>query len=161
MKPGIVDRVLYSYRIGDPAGKHPIYDDEGARLFPGRWNTPSSPMLYTSEHYATALIEKLAHFNGVLPGNQHYIRITIPPGVSYEEFPQTSHPGWDGIDDSISKTFGATWCLECRSCILIVPSIPGGRIERNFLINLRHPDAGKITHDMASPVPWDLRLFQI
>src|SRR3546814_10812762 len=87
MKPGIVDRVLYSYRIGDPAGKYPIYDDEGARMFPGRWNTTNSPILYSSEHYATALPEKLAHFNGVLPGNQHYIRITIPPGNSYEEFP--------------------------------------------------------------------------
>src|SRR3546814_14782263 len=83
----IVDRVLYSYRIGDPAGKYPIYDDEGARMFPGRWNTTNSPILYSSEHYATALLEKLAHFNGVLPGNQHYIRITIPPGISYEEFP--------------------------------------------------------------------------
>src|SRR3546814_8257162 len=71
MKPGIVDRVLYSYRIGGPAGKYPIYDDEGARMFPGRWNTTNSPMLYSSEHYATALLEKLAHFNGVLPDNQH------------------------------------------------------------------------------------------
>lgn len=161
MRPGIVDRVLYSYRIGDPAGKYSIYDDEGARLFPGRWNTTNSPMLYSSEHYATALIEKLAHFNGVLPDNQHYIRITIPPGVSYEEFQPTAHLGWDGIDDSISTVFGAKWHFEHRSCLLIVPSIPGGRIERNFLINLRHPDAGKITHDRASSVAWDTRLFQI
>src|SRR3546814_20776521 len=79
-------------------------------------------MLYSSEHYATALLEKLAHFNGVLPDNQHYIRITIPPGVSYEEFQPTAHPGWDGIDDSISKTFGAKWYVECRSCLLIVRS---------------------------------------
>src|SRR3546814_16359997 len=90
MKPGIVDRVLYSYRIGDPAGKYPIYDDEGARMFPGRWNTTNSPILYSSEHYATALLDKLAHFNGVLPGNQHYLRITLPPGISYEEFPPAS-----------------------------------------------------------------------
>src|SRR3546814_468625 len=92
---------------------------------------------------------------------EFYIRITIPPGISYEEFPPASHSGWDGIDDSISKAFGAKWHLDRRSCLLIVPSIPGGRIERNFLINLRHPDAGKITHDMATPVPWDARLFQI
>lgn len=159
MRPGLVDRVLYSYRIGDPEGNYELYDDEGAGMYPGRWNTASSPILYSSEHYATALLEKLAHFNGILPKKQYYIRITIPPGISYEEFQPAVHPGWDGIDDAISKAFGARWFLERRSCLLIVPSIPGGRIERNFLINLRHPDAVKITHDMASPVPWDLRLF--
>ena len=47
------DRVLTCYRIGDPDGEYPIFDTEGARLFPGRWNTPASPMLYTSEHYST------------------------------------------------------------------------------------------------------------
>lgn len=160
MKPGVVDRILSCYRIGDPAGKHPIYDDEGARLFPGRWNTASSPILYASEHYATALLEKLAHFNGVLPDNQHHVRIAIPPGVSYETFKPNAHSGWDSIDDSISKAFGAKWQLEQRSCLLIVPSIPGGYIERNFLINLRHPDADMLTHDMAIPVPWDTRLFK-
>lgn len=159
MRPGLVDRVLYSYRIGDPTGAHPIFDDEGARLYPGRWNTPSSPMIYSSEHYATALLEKLVHYNGTLPANQHYVRITIPPGVSYEEFPAASYSGWDEATGSISKAYGAKWFLEARSCILIVPSIPGGRIERNFLINKRHPDARQISHDMAAPVPWDDRLF--
>jgi len=160
MKPGIIDRVLYGYRIGDPAGNHPIYDAEGSRLYPGRWNTQTSPMLYAAEHYATALLEKLAHFNGILPGNQHYIKITFPPGVSYEEFPTHAHPGWDGADLSVTKAFGAQWFVERRSCVLIVPSIPGGRIERNFLINLQHEDATAITHDMASPVPWDERLLR-
>lgn len=158
-RPGIVDRVLYAYRIGDPAGKHPIFDDEGSRLYPGRWNTSSSPMLYASEHYATALLEKLVHFSSVLPPNQHYVRITIPTGVSYEEFAPAAHPGWDGADSSLTKAFGARWQAEQRSLLLIVPSIPGGRIERNFLINLKHPKAGQLTHDMATPVPWDSRLF--
>jgi RES domain-containing protein len=160
MRPGLIDRLLYCYRIGDPDGKYPIFDDEGSRRYPGRWNTPSAPMLYTSEHYATALLEKLVHFSGVLPSNQHYVRITIPPGISCEEFVPASHPGWDSADESITKAFGARWQAEGRSLLLIVPSIPGGRIERNFLINLEHEEANRITHDMASPVPWDDRLFR-
>ena len=46
------DRVLTAFRIGDPDGAHPIYDSEGARLFPGRWNTAASPIIYASEHYS-------------------------------------------------------------------------------------------------------------
>ena len=38
-------------------GAYPIYDTEGARLFPGRWNTETSPIIYASEHYSTAMLE--------------------------------------------------------------------------------------------------------
>lgn len=64
-----LDRILTTYRIGDPAGAHPIFDVTGSRLWPGRWNTSVSPMLYTSEHYSTAVLEKLVHGNGHMPPN--------------------------------------------------------------------------------------------
>jgi len=152
------DRVLYCYRIGDPDGIYPIYDAEGALLYPGRWNTALSPLIYTSEHYSTAMLEKLVHSNGVLPPNQHYIKITIPNGVSYEIFETARHPAWDGKNEKICKDFGEKWFREKRSALLIVPSIPA-RIENNHLINPVHPDAAAITHELASPVWWDDRLF--
>ena len=34
------------------------------------------------------------------------------------------------------------------------------RMERNILINLEHPDAASITHDLHTPVWWDKRLFR-
>lgn len=152
------DRVLTAYRIGDPHGAHSIYDSEGARLYPGRWNTALSPVIYTSEHYSTAMLEKLVHANGVLPPNQHYIRITIPNGTSYEIFQTAAHPGWDGKDEGLCKTFGADWFTARRSALLLVPSIPA-RLERNILINPAHPDAAAITHDLPEPVWWDERLY--
>jgi RES domain-containing protein len=152
------DRVLTCYRIGDPAGEHPIYDTEGARLYPGRWNTSISPILYAAEHYSTALLEKLVHLNGTLPPNQHYISITIPNGTTYETFQPADHPGWDSYDETICKRYGEDWYLARRSMLLIVPSIPA-RIERNFLINLAHPEAQAITHELPAPVWWDDRLF--
>ena len=63
----VLDRVLKSYRIGDPAGAYPIFDATGSTIFPGRWNTPGSPIIYSSEHYSTALLEKLVHGSGSLP----------------------------------------------------------------------------------------------
>lgn len=145
------DRVLTCYRIGDPDGTFPIYDAESARLYPGRWNTPTSPIIYTSEHYSTAMLEKLVHANLVLPANQHFITITIPNGVSYEVFQIAAHPGWDSKNESICKAFAQAWYDEMRSAILIVPSLPA-RIEHNFLINPIHADARHITHAMPEPV---------
>jgi RES domain-containing protein len=152
------DRVLTCFRIGDPDGAYRIYDTEGARLFPGRWNTEASPIIYTSEHYSTAMLEKLVHANNVLPSNQHYIRITIPNGVSYEIFQTAQHSGWDARNEVICKTFGESWYQERRSALLLVPSIPA-RLERNILINPLHPDAPTITHDLPEPVWWDERLY--
>jgi RES domain-containing protein len=158
MTAQITDRVLTCYRIGDPAGAFPIYDAEGARLYPGRWNTPTSPLIYTSEHYSTALLEKLVHANLVMPANQHFIVITIPNGVSYEMFQTAAHPGWDSRSEDICKSFAQQWYDEKRSALLIVPSIPA-RPERNFLINPQHDDAEGITHTLPEPVWWDERLY--
>jgi RES domain-containing protein len=152
------DPILTCYRIGDPDGAYPVYDAEGARLYPGRWNTRTSPMIYTSEHYSTAMLEKLVHTNLVMPANQHFIEITIPNGVSYEVFQTAAHPGWDSRNETICKTFGQQWYEARRSAILIVPSIPA-RLERNFLINPAHADAKGITHTLPAPVWWDERLY--
>ncbi len=115
-------------------------------------------MVYTSEHYSTAMLEKLIHSNGVLPPNQHFIQITIPNGVSYEMFQTAKHPGWDGKNETICKTFGEKWIQEARSAILMVPSIPA-RVERNFLINIDHRDADGISYQLPEPIWWDDRLF--
>src|SRR3546814_4210788 len=112
-------RVLTCFRIGDPDGAFPIYDSEGARLYPGRWNTAASPILYTSEHYSTAMLEKLVHDNAILPPNQHYVRITIPNGTSYETFQPARHPGWDGKREDICKAVGEAWYEAGETALLL------------------------------------------
>ncbi|MGB8107122.1 MAG: RES domain-containing protein, partial [Pseudolabrys sp.] len=89
-----LDRVLTCYRIGDPAGAYPIFDATGSTLYPGRWNTPASPMIYASEHYSTAMLEKLVHGSGQLPPNQHFIEITIANGATYEMLDTAALPDW-------------------------------------------------------------------
>ena len=158
MTAQVLDRTLKAYRIGDPQGRYPIFDATGSRLYPGRWNTPASPVLYTSEHYSTALLEKLVHGSGVLPPNQHYIEITIPRGVTYEVLNPAALPGWDEARGQASKRFGEAWQQGGRSTILIVPSVVA-RLDSNVLINLDHADAAKITHGLHQPVWWDQRLY--
>ncbi|MCG5486567.1 MAG: RES family NAD+ phosphorylase [Sinorhizobium meliloti] len=158
MSAQILDRTLLAFRIGDPKGTYPIFDATGSTIAPGRWNTPASPIIYSSEHYSTAVLEKLVHGSGRLPPNQHYVEITIPRGLTYEVFSPPGLPGWDTMPPTVSKGFGEQWCLERRSAILLVPSVVA-RLDRNVLINPTHPEFPEIQFSPHQPVYWDRRLF--
>ncbi|MEO8667942.1 MAG: RES family NAD+ phosphorylase [Bauldia sp.] len=158
MTAQVLDRTLTCYRIGDPAGAYAIFDATGSTLAPGRWNTPGSPVIYCSEHYSTALLEKLAHGSGRLPPNQHYVAVTVPRGTTFEMFSPPALPGWDRMPATTSKTFGEAWCAERRSAILIVPSVVA-RLDNNVLINPAHPEFTAIAVSLHQPVYWDRRLF--
>lgn len=158
MKPQRLDRVVVCYRIGDPHGEYPIYDSEGSRIDPGRWNTSDTPLIYASEHYSTAMLEKLVHSSGQLPPNQHFMRITIPNGTSFEVVTHDRLPTWSAPEPHEAQRFGSAWARERRSAILLVPSYVA-RVERNVLINLAHPESASITHELPEPVWWYERLF--
>ncbi len=153
-----LDRVLTCWRLGDPKGEFPIFDATGSKLFPGRWNTAASPVIYAAEHYSTAMLEKLVHGSGQLPPNQHAIEITLPSGVSYELVEEWQVPGWDAPASLASRAYGEAWWKARRSLVLIVPSLVA-RMERNFLIHPEHPEFAKVTHGLHRPVWWDGRLF--
>lgn len=158
MTAPVLDRTLLSFRIGDPSGAYPIFDATGSTLAPGRWNTPGSPLIYSSQHYSTALLEKLVHGSGRLPPNQHYVEITLPRGLSYEVFSPPALPGWDSMPAMASKVFGERWCLDKRSAILLVPSVVA-RLDSNVLINPAHPQFAMIEASLHQLVYWDRRLF--
>jgi len=154
----VLDRTLSSFRIGDPNGVYPIFDATGSTIAPGRWNSAGSPLIYTSQHYSTALLEKLVHGSGRLPPNQHYVEITLPRGLSYEVLLGDAHQGWDNMPAVVSRQFGERWCIERRSAILIVPSVVA-RLDSNILINPAHPQFSMIEASLHQPVFWDRRLF--
>ncbi len=146
------------YRIGDDRGAYPVWSAGGALLNPGRWHGLGDAAIYTAEHYPTAMLEKLVHWNGLLPGGQHYIEATIPAGVSYEVFQPEAHPGWNGRVETVARGFGMRWFRERRSAVLFVPSVVAP-MARNVIINDSHPDARQITVGLEIPVWWDDRLF--
>ena len=159
MNPSILDRTLKAYRIGAASNRYPIFDGSGSVLFPGRWNSSRTRVIYCSEHYSTALLEKLVHFNtGKIPTNQHWIEITIPVGTEYEIVTNYSLPGWNEPSQSVSQAFGEAWLLEKRSAILIVPSVVVP-VENNILVNEFHPQFSTLTTSINQPVIWDRRLF--
>ena len=149
---------LSTYRIGDPAGEFAIWTDGGARKASGRWHEAGSGVIYASERYSTAMLEKLVHYRGLMPPNQHFIEITIPAGTSYEVVTKDSLDGWADPSGDAARGFGRAWHKEQRSAILIVPSVVA-RMERNVVFNTAHPEFGAITVGLEQPIWWDARLF--
>ena len=135
-----------------------MYSGAGAAIFPGRWNEPGLRVIYASEHFSTALVEKLV-YTLRLPPIQHYVQIGIPESVSCREWTIEDLPlGWDADDPTIARSLGADWLRSNSSAILAVPSSVAP-FERNVLINPAHPDATRIDVGPETPVPWDRRLF--
>lgn len=149
---------MTTWRIGDANGRFPIYSADGAVLSEGRWHRKGQAVIYTSQNYGTALLEKLAHWNGILPPNQHFITVTIPGGTSYEVVTKDQIPTWSEKAGRASRAFGAAWIADVRSAVLIVPSVVS-REETNVLVNPQHADFAKITPSLEARVTWDSRLF--
>jgi len=155
----VLPEQMTAYRIGDPKGSYPIFSGEGARRVAGRWHRRGQTVIYASEHYATAMLERLVHYSGELPAGQHYVAITIPAGTSYEVATGDSVPDWYKKDQFAARDFGGRWLDEVRSAVLFVPSVVA-RMERNVLINPAHADAARIRPGLEQPVWWDDRLFR-
>ena len=158
MRPRTLPEPMRAYRIGDPAGQFPVWSTEGATRTSGRWHEAGDAVIYASEHYSTALLEKLVHWNGALPPNQHFIEITIPAGTSYEVVTADIVPDWFAPSGVAARRFGHQWYVDNRSAILLVPSVVA-RMERNVVINSRHADFSSLTVGLETPVWWDRRLF--
>ena len=135
-----------------------MWSPAGARRTSGRWHEAGDAVIYAAEHYSTALLEKLAHWNGILPPNQHFIEITIPAETSYEVVTADILPDWFTTSGTAARRFGHQWYEENRSAILLVPSVVA-RVERNVVINSRHADFNRLTAGLETPVWWDRRLF--
>ena len=93
-----------------------------------------------------------------MPPSQHFVKITIPSGLTYEVLNPAHLPEWYLQNCFASKPYGDTWQQSRRSLLLIVPSVVA-REERNVLINPQHPEFGHVKDDLAVPIWWDARLF--
>ncbi|MCC6920092.1 MAG: RES domain-containing protein [Alphaproteobacteria bacterium] len=158
MKPQRSTETLYAFRLGDADGDYPIWDATGTTLFPGRWNSATTPVIYAAEHVSTAMLEKLVHLGGLAPLAQHYVRATIPAGTLVETVTPDHLPGWADADLKAARAYGDAWAASGRGAVLRVPSYVV-RLEWNFVFNPLHKDFARIRVAEPLPVWWDARLF--
>lgn len=138
------EHAFAAYRIGSRA--HPLLDGGGAAASDdARWNSRGCYVIYAAEHYATALLEKAAQLNSIrIPRTLVYVRIHLPAGVTVEEVRPEDLPAWEADDKTASQHFGDRWYDEQRSLVLLVPALVAPGLERNVLINQRHPEFGRV-----------------
>jgi RES domain-containing protein len=135
------------------------FDGEGARLHGGRWNSPGSAAVYTSETRALATLEILAGLGGT-PSLPDYslIQVTFDDEL-VEAVSMSSLPtGWDARPPgTASQGVGDAWLAAETSAVLRVPSVivPA---ECNYVLNPRHRDFGAIVVGEPAPLAIDPRL---
>lgn len=153
---------LSAWRIAN--ARYSVFDGAGAAEHGARWNSTGRMVIYAAEHYATAMLENLVHFNtGRLPRQTLAVAIRIPDDLEIEVAASDDVAGWRDADCAASRCFGDAWYDEGmrgeRPAALLVPAIIAPRHERNVLINQRHPLFPRIRADAPEAVELDPRLL--
>ncbi len=125
----------------------------------GRWNSPGTPIVYTSDSAALAALEMLVHL-GRSSALNAYVLIpctfdeTIATRLDEKRLPDDwrSSPAPQSL-----QVLGDDWAKSRRSAALRVPSVVMAG-DSNFLLNPNHPDFRHVRVLSARPFAFDSRL---
>ncbi len=151
--------MLTSWRITQRSHWRTAFNGEGARIYGGRWNSVGTPVIYTAESQALAVLEMLAHMDSpeLL---KRYVLFEVQFGEALvRELTKSMLPrNWksDPVPRA-AQAVGDEWVRAGKSAVLAVPSVlvPG---EKNYLLNPRHEDFKKVKIGKAQPYEVDARL---
>ncbi|MBP9047858.1 MAG: RES family NAD+ phosphorylase [Tabrizicola sp.] len=134
----------------------PGIDGEGSRIWGGTWNSPGLPMVYLSSSLALSALEVLVNLaphqrrRGELP-TYVAVAVEVDDGA-------IADPGFPSRQEvAMSQAVGDAWLRSASSLGLSVPSrvIP---LERNVLLNPRHPAMVEVRVAVSEPFVFDDRL---
>lgn len=137
-------------------------DEEGARLYGGRWSSEGVAVVYTSPALSLCALELLVHIDPEdIPGDLVAIRLECEDPPPEERIPaEDLPPDWNRLPDHPAcRALGDAWVERGESALLRVPSavIPE---EENVLLNPRHPDAARFRVASTRPFTFDARLVR-
>ncbi len=152
------------YRIAKTQSRSADLSGMGAFKFGGRWNSPGTYMLYTSENSSLAYLENLVHFEAHLIPPSLYIsvlKITDRPNLIYT-MPDKDYPkNWEQIGNRKARERGDQWMKEKAYLGIKVRSAVNTK-EYNYLLNPLFPGY----HDLVKTItveilPVDNRLIKV
>lgn len=137
------------------------FDGEGARRYGGRWNSPGTKMVYTSQSAALAALELLVHLNNSAVLSSYVLFSVRFDGKLVTTLDRSRLPkNWRTFPaPSALQALGDQWIKSRASLVLAVPSaVVDG--EMNFLINPEHPDIGALVVSPPKRFDFDQRLLK-
>ena len=140
------------------SSRYPSDSGKGAARYGGRWNPAGVEAIYAATSVSLAALEVLVHFS-VLPRDFVLTEIRVPDGVLVESLRREDLPAkWDLLSSSAAtQEIGRIWAADLRSAVLSVPSaiVP---VDRNYVLNPKHPEFGRIRFLRPAPFRFDIRL---
>ncbi len=121
-----------------------------------RGGTPAAgEVIYAAEHYATAVLEKLAQLNSV--------KLPSVAGLHRDSRAARHRRRTAGSASTVkrlgrrrqspqARRCGDRWYDQRRTAALLVPSLAAPGLEWNVIINQQHPDFSRLTASTLRPV---------
>ena len=137
------------------------FDGEGARVEGGRWNSPGSAVVYTSQSAALAALELLVHLGrGAILATYVLIRCSFDEALMTRLDRKRLPRNWRSYPAPPElQLIGDEWVRSGASAVLEVASAVIDS-ESNYLLNPNHRDLHSIRIDPPQPFELDLRLLQ-
>jgi RES domain-containing protein len=136
-------------------------DGIGGMYTSGRWHNKGHPIVYTVSSAALAALEVLVHVDPLTaPTDLRLLAIELPDDLTTEVLELVSLPdGWHSVPAPAAlHSLGSSWLTSRRTAALNVPSAII-TVERNFLLNPRHPEAQRIRIISDDAFTFDTRLL--
>lgn len=152
--------MILAWRIAKRAHAKTAFSGEGARIAGGRWNLPGDAMVYASSTLALAAMETFVHLGEEgLSIAFTYFRIEVPESVTIARCERAPR-GWRAEPPGeASMRYGSAWLREGKTAVLDVPSAIV-QVERNLLLNPRHPDFAMLIISRPKPLSFDPRMWK-
>ena len=136
-------------------------DGIGGMYTSGRWHSKGNPIVYTASSAALAVLEVLVHVDPLTaPADLRLLAIELPDDLSIEVLePITLPEGWHSVPAPAAlQILGSSWLTSGRTAALNVPSAVI-KVERNFLLNPRHPEVQRVRILSDEAFSFDTRLL--
>lgn len=152
---------ITAWRIVKARHAADAFDGEGARLEGGRWNSPGTPLVYTSQSAALAALELLVHLGRrSILGAYVLIPCTFDNALVEPLDSKRLPSNWRSYPAPPElQLLGDEWVRSGTSAVLQVPSAVIAN-DANYLLNPRHPDFAAVRVLRPQPFEFDPRLLK-
>ena len=139
---------------------HVDLSGRGGELSDGRWNRVGTPVVYCSDHPATALLEMLARIGRWdVPSAFRLLTIDVPDDAPHLRIePPLLSASWRTEIDA-TRELGTQILKSTEHLFLIVPCVLVP-LASNVLLNPAHPDVRRCAITAVTDEPFDPRLIR-